>query len=230
MISVLLFFGSFVSSFILSFRHSAIFAFVLYQLIYFYNPQNRWWGSMVPDLSYSYFSVVFMAVILAVNWANTQQNKILSIPSFRWMYVFVTIYTVVYFWAIFPEYHAAAIEPFIKAAIITTIAYKLCTSIKALDYMLYGYIAGAAYIGYYIFQVGRNSGDRVERIGMVDSPEANGVAAAIAPAAIACLYYFWRNTNNKLKIPFIIAGAFIVNGLVLINSRGAMLSLVVGSA
>lgn len=185
---------------------------------------------MVPDLPYSYFSVIFMAVILAVNWGTTQQNKIFSIPSFRWMYVFAAIYATVSFWALVPDYHATAVEPYLKAVIIMTIAYKLCTSIKSLDYMLYGFIAGAAYIGYYTFQVGRNSGDRVEGIGMVDSPDANGVAAAIAPAAIACLYYFWRNTNIKLKIPFVIAGAFIANGLVLINSRGAMLGLVVGGA
>ncbi|WP_339772592.1 O-antigen ligase family protein [uncultured Paraglaciecola sp.] len=230
MLSVLLFLGSFISSFALSFRHAPIFAFVLYQMIYFFNPQNRWWGSLVPDLGYSFFSVAFMAVILLINWPEAQKNKLAQLPSFRWLYVFVAIYSAVYIWSSFPSYHIDALIPLVKSAIIMSIAFKLCNSPKALDYMLYGYASGAAYLGYYIFQVGRNSGDRVEGIGMVDSPDANGVAAALAPAAVACLFYFWRNNLIKHKIPFIIAGAFIVNALALINSRGAMLGLAAGGA
>ena len=230
MISVLLFLSSFIGSFILSFRHAPVFAFVLYQLIYFFNPENRWWGSLVPNLGYSFFTVVFMAVILLVNWPEAQKNKLSQLPSFRWLYFFVAIYSAVYIWSAFPSYHVEALVPLIKSAIIMSIAFKLCNSPKALDYMLYGYAAGAAYLGYYIFQVGRNSGDRVEGIGMVDSPDANGVAAAIAPAAVACLFYFWRNNLIKHKLPFIVAGAFIVNALALINSRGAMLGLAAGGA
>lgn len=230
MISVLLFLSSFVSSFILSFRHAAIFGFVLYQVIYFFNPQNRWWGSSVPDLGYSFFSVAFMALILLLNWSECKNNKLTQLPSFRWLYFFVLIYSAVYIWSILPSYHMDALIPLVKGAIILSIAFKLCTTYKSLDYMLYGYVIGAAYLGYYISQVGRNSGDRVEGIGMVDSPDANGVAAALAPAAITCLFYFWRNTSLKLKFLFVIAGAFIVNALVLINSRGAMLGVAAGGA
>lgn len=230
MISVLLFYSSFFCTFILTFRHSAIFAFVLYQLIYFFHPENRWWGSLIPSFGYSFFSVVFMLLILVLRWQETKKNKLLAVPSIRWFYFSVAIYSIVYTWAAIPSYHLEAIIPLIKAAIILSIAFKLCHSTIALDYMLYGYTAGAAYIGYYIFQVGRNAGDRVEGIGMVDSPEANGVAAAIAPASIICLFYFWRHVGLKQKTPFVIAGAIIVNGLVLVNSRGAMLGVAAGAA
>jgi len=63
MLSVLMFFATLLGGVILSLRHSIAIAFVVYQAIYFFNPEKRWWGNIVPDISYSFFIVIFMALL-----------------------------------------------------------------------------------------------------------------------------------------------------------------------
>lgn len=225
MLHILLFLGSYASFFIMSFISMPIFAFVLYQAVYFFNPDKRWWGTQIPDLSYSFFTVVLMAFLLLIKFKEYNANKLLSVPQLRWAYILVFLYALASFYAVSPDLHQKALTFYFKLIVIISIAYKLCDTCKKLDIALYGYIFGAWYISFYAFQTGRNSGIRVEGIGTVDSPDANGLAAAIAPSAVIALYYFWVSTNKKIKMLMLVAGAFIANAIVLINSRGAFLAV-----
>lgn len=211
--------------FIGSLTRNPVYAFALYEAVYFFNPEQRWWGSMVPDFSYSFFVVLLMIFLLIVNFKRVKENSLLKIPQFRWMYVILTLYGIAYFYSALPDEHYEALVYFLKLIVIVSIAYKLCDSAAKLNYVLYGYIFGAWYIGFVAYQLGRNSGDRVEGIGTVDSPDSNGIAAAIAPTLVMALYYFLTSKNWILKSLFVIAGVFIANGLVLINSRGAFLAV-----
>jgi hypothetical protein len=112
-----------------------------------------------------------------------------------------------------------------KLMVITLVAYKLVHTQRLLDGALWSYLIGATYIGYLATITGRNSGDRVEGIGLVDSPDANGVAAALVPSAALLMYYAWMG-NYKIKMLCVFCGALIANGLVLINSRGSFLGVV----
>jgi hypothetical protein len=230
MLNLLLFYSTYASGFLASLLVSPVFAFVLYQAVYFYNPQQRWWGYMVPDLSYSFYVVVLMLVLMVFNWSDTKKNLLLKIPQFKWMYFGLFLYGAAYFYAIFQDLHLQYFKYFLNTVVIVSIAYKLCDTDAKLNKILYGYIFGAWYIGFVAFQTGRNSGGgRVEGIGTVDSPDANGIAAAIAPSLVFCLYYFWINKRWLNRFLIVIAGAFIANGLVLINSRGAFLAVILGA-
>jgi hypothetical protein len=227
MISVLLFFLTYVSGFILSFRVYPIFAFVLYEAVYFFNPESRWWGKIIPDISYSFYISVLLIIFLVTNFEKTKENRLLAIPQFRWAYLILFLYCVAYTYAAIPILHYNAMVNMIKLFIVISIAYKLCDTDKKFDYVLWGYILGAWYISFYAWQVGRNSGGRVERIGTVDAPDSNGLAAAIAPSLVLCLYYFWTVHNKYAKVAFAFAGIFIANAIVLINSRGAFLGVAI---
>ena len=228
MLNVLMFYALYAAGFLASSFRNPVYAFTLYEAVYFFNPQQRWWGNLVPDISYSFFVVVLLIGLTVVNYGQIKQNKLLSTPQFRWMYVFLFLYFIAYFYAVLPEAHFDATIYFVKLIFIVSIAYKLCDSDTKLNYILYGYIFGAWYIGFVAFQTGRNWGARVEGIGTVDSPDSNGIAAAIAPSLVLCLYYFWTSKNWLLKGLVVIAGVFIANGLVLINSRGAFLAAAAG--
>ena len=230
MITLLIFWGSYIGGSIMALFRNPAYAFAVYQAIYFLYPQQRWWRHMVPNFSYSFTTVVLMAVVLLVYFKRHNENKLLASPHFRWMYFVGAAYFAATFWAFVPHLHNIALTYFIKLIIIMSIAYKLIDSHERLKIALYGYIFGSWYISYLTFQVGRNAGDRVQGIGTVDSPESNGIAAAIAPALMFCLYYFWTSEKLVKKGIFVLAGAFIANGLVLINSRGAFLAVVVGAA
>lgn len=223
MLNVLMFYAVLVIGFASCRLSNPVYAFVLYEIIYFFHPAKRWWGYMVPDLSYSFFIVITMISLTILNAKEINKNKLLATPQFKWIYILLFIYAISYFVAVYPTNHSAATINFLKLVIIISVAYKICDTERKLDYLLYGYIFGAWYIGFVAYQVGRNAGDRVEGIGTVDAPDSNGIAAAIAPSLVLCLYYFWMNKTWWGKGLVAVAGAFVANGLVLINSRGAFL-------
>lgn len=225
MINILLFLGSYAGGIFYSIFASPMFIFALYQAVYFYNPQNRWWGSSVPNLPYSFIVVVVMGLLFMRSFGQYNQNRLFQMPQFRWMYLLLVLYGLASFYAILPNGHNQAFVYYLKLIVIISIAFKMCQSDRDLNIMLYGYIYGAWYICFMAMQKGRNGAGRVEGIGTVDSPDANGLAAAIAPSAVLCLYFFWTATNNKIRLLIAIAGAFIANGVVLINSRGAFLAV-----
>ncbi len=229
MLNVLLFLATYFGGLFASFRFYPIFAFVVYQAVYFYNPETRWWGPSIPNISYSYYSVVCMIGLFLLNRKNLNSSNVLAIPQLRWAWLLMLLYGLAYFLSPIPSLHYEAWVFYFKMILTITIAFKLCDSKEKLNYILYGYIYGAWYISFYIYQVGRNSGGRVEQVGTVDSPDANGLAAAIAPSLVLCLYYFWVTHNKLAKAAFAIAGVFIANAIVLINSRGAFLAVAVSS-
>jgi hypothetical protein len=226
-VSVLLFFLTYISGFILSFRVFPIFAFVLYEAVYFFNPEFRWWGKLIPDISYSFYISILLIIFLITNFEKSKENSLMAVPQFRWAYVILILYCIAYTYSVFPILHYNAMINMIKLFIVISIAYKLCDTDTKFNYVLWGYILGAWYISFYAWQVGRNSGGRVERIGTVDAPDSNGLAAAIAPSLVLCLYYFWTTHNKYAKAAFAFAGIFIANAIVLINSRGAFLGVAV---
>ena len=131
--------------YLLPFFYAPIFAFTLYQLIYYFHPEKRWWGVLVPEISYSFFAVLLMIFVLLININLFSKNKILSIPQFKWAYFLVFLYGIAYFYAISPVFHLVAFNYFLKLLIIITIAYKLCNNSKHLDIILYGHIIGASF-------------------------------------------------------------------------------------
>ncbi|WP_414828112.1 O-antigen ligase family protein [Alteromonas sp. H39] len=225
MLNVLLFLSTYIGGFLFAFRHSAAIAFALYQAVYYFHPQNRWWGYMVPELSYSFFTVVLMLMVFVFNFKLLNKNQLLKSPHFRWIYFILLLFGVTYFYAAIPWHHEYALINFFKLVITMSLAYKIINTTKDLDYVLWAHIFGGWYLSFAAYQIGRNSGDRVEGIGTVDSPDANGAAAAIAPAIVLGLYYFWVTKNKIAKAALVIAGAFMANAIVLINSRGAFLGV-----
>ena len=227
MLSVLMFVGTLFAGFVMSLRHSAVFAFILYQAIYFFNPEKRWWGALIPDISYSFFIVIFMVILVLLNYKQCSENKINKMPPLKWAIFVMLLYSAAYFYAVAPELHYIFLVYFIKLIIIICIAFKLISTVRDFSYVLYGYIFSAWYVSFYVYQIGRNSGNRVSGVGLVDSPDANGLAAAIAPSLVLSVYYYWISENKMLKFCFAVAGVFIANAIVLINSRGAFLAVAV---
>jgi hypothetical protein len=230
MLNLLLFVFCLLGGGLLALFSNPAFAFVLYEVVYFFNPSNRWWGYMVPDISYSFFTVVLMLTVLLANFGKLNKNKLFAAPQIKWIYFILLLYVVAGFYAVFPEWHQESTIYFLKLVIIISVAYKLINSERDLNLALWGYIFGSFYIGFLTYQVGRGSMGRVEGIGTVDALNSNSIAAAIAPSLILCLYYYWNSSNLKIKLLFALAGIFIANALVLINSRGAFLGAACGLA
>ena len=225
MLSTVLFLSTYLSGVIASLTRHPWIAFPLYQVVYLVYPTDRWWSENVPDFRYSYFTVLLMAFAVIRTWTHNRSNTLYNNVPLILTYLLCGLYWMVGFWAIAPELNYEYSMYFLKLVIIISLAYKLIDSESRLRFVLQTYIAGAAYFGFYVYGLGRNSGVRVEGIGTVDSPEANGVALALAPVLSLIFYYVWVTKNWGYKVLYLGAAALVVNALVLINSRASFLAV-----
>lgn len=228
MVSILLFISSQLYCYYRALFSSPSFLFVGYVIIYFMYHEGRWWYYNLPTLSYSFYNSVTI-LLAAIFLKSGTKTKIFSIPPLKWGALLLGYYTLVQFWALLPTVHSVSLSNFAKLLVVLAAAFKLCKTSKDFENYLLSFVAGAAYIGYYMLEVGRDASGRVEGVGTVDSPEVNGMAAILAPAAILCLHYFWQSKTWQYRAFSIIAGALIMNGLVLMNSRGAFIAVILGA-
>ncbi|TYK65763.1 O-antigen ligase family protein [Colwellia echini] len=205
-----------------------VWGFYLYQVIYFLNPSSRWWSSGIPSISYSFVTFLLTLSVFLFTQKKHNLNTVCKIPEFKWFILLFFTYLMVTLVAVSQETHLRYVFDLFKLLLVVYVGYRLIDTEKKIELALLFYLLGCAYIGYEAFVVGRNEFGRVEGIGTVDAPEANGTATAIAPAISILLYYGWRG-SLKIKILVAFGGALIVNGLILINSRGAFLGAAAGS-
>lgn len=230
MLNFLVFVFCYIGGFALALLSQPVWAFMLYQMVYFMNPLERWWSYLVPNLSYSFFTVVLLLFVYIKKFKDHNLNRLFAAPPYKWALLFLFSFFLAKYYADLPDAHDFAFTNLFKLIIIISIAYKVVDSDKKLDRILYAYMAGATYLSFMVYQVGRNSGDRVEGVGTVDSPDTNDVAAALAPTLILAVYYFWQHTKKSVRFFVLVGAAFVANAIVLINSRGSFLAVICGAA
>lgn len=217
----------YLSGIVLAFASGAHWAFYLYQVIYFLNPMNHWWSSSLPMVSYSKITVIILFATYFIHRKDLIQNELSKNPQFKWMFILVSIYAITIIFALDFNLHKDATVDFIKLFIVMSVAYKVIDTILKLEWSLLVYILGCAFIGYETILTGRNSQGRVEGVGFIDAPEANGTAAALVASFPLIIYFLWWG-NKKIKVLMVICGPLILNGIILINSRGAFLGVATG--
>ncbi len=218
----LLFASVYFSGLIASLFKGAHWAFYIYQLVYFLNPEKRWWSAGMPFSRYSLITVVFLftAYILQRKKFHYHLNEVRKLPQFKWIIMLLITYGLVYFSAVSRELHYAAMIEYIKLFIVIGVAYKVLDTREKLEYSIHAMIVGIAYLGFVTYSMGRDEFGRIGRFGMIDAPDANVAAAAMIASLPFLIFYFWRG-SLRTKIIMTLFGAIIVNGLVLANSRGA---------
>jgi hypothetical protein len=205
----------------------ATWGFYLYQLVYLLYPESRWWSYDIPSFSYSFILVIFILISFALKYKKFSDNKFFNVPHTKWLILILLLYYLTYFIAVNEAYHAKTVYEVTKLIIIIAIGYKLIDTARKLSISLWAYIIGSGYISYEAYRLGRNAFGRVEGIGTATTDDANGIAAILAPTICILIFFAWRG-NIFIRITSVVFSGLIVNGLVLLNSRGAFLGLIVG--
>ncbi|PAV24413.1 hypothetical protein CF392_16445 [Tamilnaduibacter salinus] len=204
-------------------------AFLLYEITYFMNPDDRWWSSQLPGISYSFWTAILMIAVLIKQYRElSQRSPWRSHPVFLWMVALLGSYYLAYFWALEEALHEQFTFIFLKLIVIVLVAYKLLDSEKALNGAIWAFLLGCTYVAYLATSLGRNAGARLEGISLPNAPDVNGVANALVPAGALLMYFAWMG-SKKVRLLCFICGGLIANALVLFNSRGAFLGIVVSA-
>ena len=224
----LLFIAAFLYSIYAILMIGPVYGFYIYEINYFLNPNSRWWATSLPNLSYSFIIVLLMMASFFITRTKHNLNTATKTPAAKWYLLLFLSYCFSTFSAVNPEIHNRFFIELVKQFIIIYVAYRIIDSEKKLVISLLCFFIGAAYIGFEAMNVGRDAFGRVEGIGMVDSPDSNTMSAALVPTVPLLIYFGWQ-LEWKYKLFIGLLTVLILNGIILINSRGAFLGTIIGS-
>lgn len=214
----------------MSLRHGPVLIFMVYQLDYFLNPQNKWWGSYLPFLGAQFYLVLTMLIVFFIGFGKYWPNKYFKHPQIAFMWLTIICFCAAYFNAPYVEYHVSSIDAFLTIGVVTFLIVKLCNQKKHIDWIVDTYLFSAFLLAFYIFGWGRDNSGRVGGVGMVDAPDSNLVAAALAPTIVIFIAKLIATKSFIMRGAYAVGLVFSLNSLILINSRGALLGVVAGVA
>ncbi len=202
-----------------------------YLLSYNLNPTGFWWGQQIPDIfqRYSMFFAIACITGMLFHWSklryrrflDTQEILLIAFICIIWMSTFIGIST--------PELGHNTMK-MTKIFIILFLASHIITNIKYYNIVVWVYIAASLYSGFEIFSSSNLSfsdGRLQSGVGGSDFSEGNFLAAHYLMVSPWIGINFIKG-DWKIKLFCAISAAFIVNTLILIQSRGSFLGIAVG--
>jgi probable O-glycosylation ligase (exosortase A-associated) len=190
------------------------------------HPPYMWWGSDWPDIRWSYT----IALVTVISWVlNRKKLPPLFNPDYKpviWLVLFIiNAYIVSHTVAIIPSESARKAEILLKYVIYFMIMTQLIRTPKNYRLMIWVLLLCVANFGRMAWEEG---GNRDFPFMAPNASGDNAIAAHVMTAIPFYLFTFFDPKTNrwqKLLIIFIIP--FCFNLIVLANSRGATLGLIV---
>jgi O-antigen ligase len=128
-------------------------------------------------------------------------------------------------WALSAEDHSYATTLFAKFVLLFYMLYAIVDNEKNIKIFSLAHIIGCAYLGWIAHNTA--GGGRFEGIGGASINDANAFGTHMATALILAGILF-LNEKGIIRIILAISAAFILNAIILTQSRGAFLGLVCG--
>ena len=208
--------------------HDPYFGILLYQVQYFANPVSHWWYAGLPDIRYSYIIIIIICISILIHRNRDVKSNYTSVPMTKWVVLLGLNIIVTYIWAVSPSLHVQYGMQYFKIIVYSFLAYKIIDTPKKMEALLGVYLTGIFYLSLICWQLGRTGGGRLEGVGGADTTDANGAAVVVVTAVPLLAFYILFGKNNWIKIAALGCMIFVLNSLILLNSRGAFLALVVG--
>jgi O-antigen ligase len=195
-----------------------------YLFAFYMHPPDRWWRADVPDLRWSALAG-FLTLVLTLttlradptrpSWLRTSEGRFYALLLF-WMAVQSV-------WSITGGYHAEAVDLITKYTLLFYLIYRLVDSEKEMIRFFVAHVLGSFYLGWVAF--GREIHGRLENMGGPGIDDANTFGMHLSTAAIFGAALLLRGPNS-LRALVLVTMPFILNGVILTQSRGAFLGLV----
>ncbi len=209
------------SSLILAFVHP-IYGLVGYIFEWYNHPPLFWWGRQFPDLRYSL--IIALVTLIAYVFRQDRLKKIKT-EHFTVIYWLVALlilqFLVTQLTAVDYDHSMEQFIEFFKFTILYFLIAKIPRIPRHYKLIIWVFLLGAFDFGRIATQDGSN------RNVVVEAPNAgdeNAIAAHVLTAIPFLIFYFF-NGKRWEKILAIISLPFIVNLIILANSRGAMVGL-----
>lgn len=205
------------------FRHPR-YGLYAYLFAFYMHPPDRWWRSDVPDLRWAFIAglITLVATVRLESdrdrapWYRTGGGLCLILYTL-WM-------ALQSLWVVSP-YHQEGVELYAKYLILFYLIYKLVNTEEELRNFFLMHIMGAFYLGWLAY--GKNFHGRLEGVGAPGIDDSNTFGMHMSTAAIFAGALMLRG-GRYVRLVVLGCVPFILNTVVLTQSRGAFLGLLAG--
>jgi O-Antigen ligase len=210
---------------LMSIVRGPIYGIFLYLYVFYANAPHRWWSSDLPSLRWSLIAglICLASIYLHSNklrhgrepWYSTSAAKLLILYSI-WMWLQTL-------WAYSPDDHMYGTTLYTKYVVLYYMIYKVIDTEKKLELFCIAHVIGCCYLGWVALGEG---GGRLEGVGGPGYNTSNTLAGLLCTGLIFGAMLLLRR-EKTLKLIAFCTLPLILNGLVLTQSRGSFVSIVV---
>ena len=209
---------------LLAFLHP-IYPFVSYLVFYYAPPHVNWWGRFLPELRFSLLASLVMLGALALRAGQLEPLKEEKNPALLWLLLFGLNTVVVTAWALDRARSWIWTVALLKLVLLYALIPAVVRTPAHFDIFAATHIGGATYWGYKAWDNPQRRQGRLEEVGGPDTQNDNQAASHLLTVLPFVAVYAFSVKRHLTRALVLICGAFIVNVIILCNSRGATLGL-----
>lgn len=203
-------------------RHP-IYGLFSYMLAFYMGPDTAWWGEGLPDLRWALSSAVVTLIAVVVHkqpkgrmpWYSHGSVKILMVLA-AWMWIQTL-------WALSPDRNMFVASLFTKYVLMFAVIYRALDTPDRVHQFAIAHIIGCFWWGYLAWQ--NPGGGRLEDIGTGDVAGSAFASMHVSTALAIAGFFVLSFPGWKRWTPFV-AIPFILNAIILMQTRGAFVGLV----
>ena len=191
-----------------------------------FRSSGRWWGASLPYLRYAFIIGLITTFSYLIRRGKYAVNKIFDLPQTKWFIMVVLVMLLTWPIAIDQYHHRFFLTIVLKYFLLYYLIVKTIDSPIKFERMIEVFLVGQFYVGWFAYQMGRTGEGRLERIGGADGRDANAAAAVMVVAVPIVINYLitGKKWQKICALPMLV---FILNALILINSRGAFIAMII---
>lgn len=194
-----------------------------YMLAFYFAPETAWWGYQVPDLRWSLTSGIVTLVAVLIHKDKSPRPAWYQVPGIGFMMLFVAWLWIQLPWVLSPQQHIFLATLFTKYLLIFAVVYYSLTDVKTVRMFALAQVMGAFIWGFTAYQ--DPGAGRLENIGTGDVAGSAFASMQMSTALMLAGFLFMSLPGLGRWIAF---GAipFILNAIILMETRGAFVGLV----
>jgi O-antigen ligase len=195
-----------------------------YLAVFYLDPPSRWWGQSFPDIRWSLVAAAVTLVSVFARKRNAAREPFLG-QGLTWIFILY----VAWMWIQTPfalsSEHVTGAVLFTKYLILLYIIYQIADTPEQVRNFLLAHVMGCFYLGWLAFRT--TAGGRLEGVGGPGIDDANAMSMHLGTGLVIGAMLLMTERRWRFW-PVLLAMPFVLNGIVLGNSRGAVLGLLAG--
>jgi hypothetical protein len=204
-----------------------IYPFMSYLVFYYATPEKNWWGEGLPNMRWSLVASLVMVGSLFLKSSSLERLKQTKNPALPWFLLFGVNVVVVTLWAQDRVRSWTWTVALLKLILLYVIMAATIRTPVQFDMFSAAHIGGATYWGYKGWDDPTRRAGRLKDVGGPDTQNENAAAAHILTVLPFVVVYAFSVKRRTMQALLVVCGGFIVNLLILCNSRGSTLSLLI---